>query len=379
MLPRLSSPLILKLIAVAIAGVVCSPASHAEDSVDPAKLHKELDSVLEQQTGPLKAGKEAAIQQLAAAAGNPATAVALWEEAVRMTKFEGAGHESTAFQAWKAGEGELFKDVEVRNALRLYFTWLQITIQRSSGTKIKDLLPAIVNYTKDLTADQMAMAPIEEEIKREETLRRQMELEVNAGKLARGAPRPKGTNIGDVKKLHDSILKQALAGSMYVQWQKFTEWVNLENWEGTPGGFDGIYEKIVLPEMRAQRDPHLLDYWDMMLQKKADEANRSRLAFDVDKYNSIVVPALLWGKYTDMIVLGQKSQAYANMLSLIKKYPAHPDVKDWIAQFKDSLSPKTGPATAAPATVPAPTSTAAPAPAGAPGPAGVASEAAAAR
>jgi len=373
MLPRLSSPLILKFTALAIAGFACSPASFAQDlaPTDAAKLLKDLNSVLEQQSGPLKAGKDAAIQQIGGAAANSATAVALWEEAVRITQFEGAGHESQAFQAWKAGDGQAFKETDVLNALHLYFSWLQITIQRSSGAKLKDLLPAIVNYTKELSADQAAMAALEEAAKREK--------EMNPGKQPVRGAKPRGVDLAEIKAIHDSIMKRPLGGSIYVQWQKFTEWVNLEDWEGTPGSFDGIYEKIVLPEMRAQRDPHLLDYWDMMLQKKADEANRSRLAFDVDKYNSVVVPGLLWGKYTDMIVLGQKSQAYANMLSLIKKYPAHPDVKDWVAQFKDSLSPKSTPATAAPAPAPAPTSTAAPAPAGAPGPAGVASEAAAAR
>ena len=119
MLPRLSSPLILKLTAVAIAGFFCSPASQAEDTVDPAKLLKELNSVLEQQSGQLKMGKDAAIQEVGGAAANSASAVALWEEAVRITQFEGAGHESQAFQAWKAGDGQAFKEQDVLTALHV--------------------------------------------------------------------------------------------------------------------------------------------------------------------------------------------------------------------------------------------------------------------
>jgi hypothetical protein len=352
MLPRPAFPHILKVMAFAVAGLFYSPALFAQQDgppVDAAKLLKELHTLLEQQSGQIKTGQGAAIQQIAGAAGNPATAVALWEEAVRMTQFEGAGHESTAFQGWKAGEGQLFKEPVVQNALRLYFTWLQLTIQRSSGAKMKDLLPAVINYTKDLAVDQASIAPLEEQMKREETLRRQMELEASAGKQLPRGPKPKAGNTADVKKLHDAILKRPLAGSTYVQWQRLMEWVNVEKWEGTPGNFDGIYENVILPEMRAQRDPHLLDYWDMMLQKKADEANRSRLAFDVDKYNNLVVPALLWGKFTDMIVLGQKSQAFTGMLSLIKKYPTHPDTKDWVGQLEELLAPPKPAAAAAPA------------------------------
>jgi hypothetical protein len=352
MLPRLASSFLLKMTAVAAAGLACSPELFAQQEgggppVDAAKMLKELHAVLAQQSGVIKNGQGAAIQQVAAAAANPATAVQDWEEAIRMTQFEGAGHESMAFQAWKAADGQAFKEQDVLNALRLYFTWLQITIQRSAGAKVKDLLPAIVNYTRDLSTDQAAMGALEEAIKHEK--------EAGVGKQPVRGAKPRGVDLPQIKSIHDSILKKPLAGSIYVQWQKIMEWVNVEGWEGNPGNFDGIWEKVVLPEMRDERDPHLLDYWDMMLQKKADEANRSRLAFDVDKYNSIVVPALLWGKFGDMIIVGQKNQAYANMLSLIKKYPTHPDAKGWVSQFEELLAPPKPAAAAAPASASEPT------------------------
>jgi len=350
MLPRLASPLFLKWTAFAAAGFVCLPASFAQE-VDPAKLLKELHSLVEQQSGQIKTGQGAAMQQAASAAGNPGTAVELWQEAVRNTQFEGAGHESTAFQAWKAGDGQAFKEGYVQNALRLYFTWLQLTIQRSAGAKVKDMLPAIINYAKELSADQAAMAGLEEAAKREK--------EMNANKQpVRGGAKPRGIDLGEIKAVHDAILKRPLSGSIYVQWQKLMEWTNIEKWENTPANFDGIYENVILPEMREDRDPRLLDYWDMMMQKKADEANRSRLAFDVDKYNSLIVPTLFWGKFTDMIILGQKGQAFAGMMSLIKKYPTHPDAKDWISQFEQLLSPPK------PAAAVAPASDSAPVPAG---------------
>ena len=75
-----------------------------------------------------------------------------------------------------------------------------------------------------------------------------------------------------------------MGGSVYVQWMKLSDWVTVDGWENTPGSFDGIYKNIILPEMRAQKDPRLLDYWDMKMKKAADEASRSKLAFDLDKY-----------------------------------------------------------------------------------------------
>jgi hypothetical protein len=212
----------------------------------------------------------------------------------------------------------------------------------------------------------MSMAALEDAAKHEK--------DMNAGKQPGRGAKPKGVDLGEIKAIHDAIMKRPLAGSIYVQWQKLIEWVTMDKWEGTPGNFDGIYENVILPEMRETHDPHLLDYWDMMMQKKADEANRSRLAFDVDKYNSIVVPSLLWGKFNDMIILGQKNRAYTEMFSLIKKYPTHPDVKDWISQLEALLSPAKPPGAADAA---APAAGAAPAPA-APAPAAPAAAAPAA-
>ena len=345
--PRFSSHC-FKLTASLIVSALLSPTLLAQTDappVNPAQLLEALHALRAQQNTQIKAQKGTYIQQVNAAAASAERAVALWEEAVRMTQFEGASHESTQFMAWKSGEGEAFKTREVQNALRLYFTWLGLTLQRSAGAKVKDMLPTVINYTKDLAADKLAIEAIEDAAKKEK--------DMNAGKPPARGPKLK-SNDPNIKKTHDSILKRPMGGSVYVQWMKLSDWATVDGWENTPGSFDGIYKNIILPEMRAEKDPRLLDYWDMKLKKAADEANRSKLAFDVDKYNSLQMPAMLWGKASDRIILGQKNRALTDMFTLIKQYPAHPDTADWIAQLEGLLLP--------PVPAPAAADTAAPSP-----------------
>ena len=208
------------------------------------------------------------------------------------------------------------------------------------------MIPSVINYTKELLADQAAIENLDDSIKRDK--------EKEKGK--HGMQRK--SNDGEVKKMHDNILNKGLGGSVVVQWLKLGEWVNVAGWEGTPGNFDGIYEKIILPELRTQRDQRVLEYWDMKIKREGDRAAKSKLEFEHDKFLTQKLPKLQWGKAADMAVLGFKNRAATEMFALIRKHPQHPDAGDWMGRLEEMLMPPAP----APATVPATTAPAAPVP-----------------
>jgi hypothetical protein len=121
-------------------------------------------------------------------------------------------------------------------------------------------------------------------------------------------------------------------------------------WESTAGNVEGIFGQIILPELREQKDPRLLEYWDARLKREAESASRSKLAFDVDKFNTIARPRIVWLRAQDLKVLGQRNRAINEMVSLIKSYPTHPDAATWIAAVEQELTPTPA---AAPAAAPA--------------------------
>ena len=339
-------------LAVVIAALLAMPCARAQDgqAVDIGQMLQQLRQLREVTATKTKADKQKAIQEVTAAAASAEGAVNAWEKAVMATQFDGVAKEATAFKAWRDGEGEALKEAEAKNAARLYFQWLALTLQRSSGTTVKDLLPSILNYTKELMNDQAMMENLDDTITREK--------ERAAGK--RGNQRK--SNDADVKKMHDSILHRPLGGSIVVQWLKLGEWVNVEKWEGTPSNLDGIYEKTILPEMRVQRDQRVLEYWDMKIKREGDNAAKSKLEFEHDKFLTQKMPVLLWHKAADMAVLGMKNRAATEMFNLIRKYPSHPDAAEWMGRLEEMLLPA-APAAAAPATsapIPAPAVPAAP-------------------
>ena len=250
-----TAPHRLTTLVLIIAAAIAAPCARTQDGqpMDIAQMLQQLRQLREQTATKTKADKQKAIQQVTAIAASGESAVVAWENAEMATHFDGVSREASAFKTWRDTEGATLKEGAARNAARLYFEWLALTLQRSAGTSVKDLLPALMNYTKQLLADQAIVDSIDDVIDREK--------ERTDGK--HGVVRK--SNVGDVKKMHDSILGKPLAGSMGVQWMKLDEWVNIDKWEGTPGNYDGIYEKTILPELRAQRDPRAIEYWDLKI------------------------------------------------------------------------------------------------------------------
>jgi hypothetical protein len=119
---------------------------------------------------------------------------------------------------------------------------------------------------------------------------------------------------------------------------------------------DGIFTSIVLPELRAQKDPRVLEYWDMKLRTGAEEATRNKLEFEAGKFNTVTRPQLLWQRAQDMVLIGQRNRGISEMFNLVKTYPTHPNATGWVGSLEQLLAQALAPAPApaVPAAVPAP-------------------------
>ncbi len=305
--------------------------------VDLGQLLQALRGLKEQQLVQAKSAKQKALQQVQAAAASPAAAVAAWEEAVRAVQFDGVPREGSQFKEWRDREGDALKEKEAASAAQLHFKWMAITLQRSLGTPVKDLLPQVVAFTKEVAADQAALEALDEHIKHDK-------------EIAVGGKRGKERRTNDelVKRMHDQVSRAPVNGSVAAQVLKISELLAVEKWEMNAGNADGIFNKIVLPELRAQRDPRLLEYWDMKLKREAESATKSKLAFDADIFNQVRKPEILWSRAQDVLALGQRNRAISEMFNLIKSYPAHPNATAWMTGLEQVIVPPAAPVAASP-------------------------------
>jgi hypothetical protein len=332
------SAVAFSLSAAAVAQVQDAPP------VNTTEMLATLRQLRDTQATQAKASKQSALKNLSPLAGNAALAAAAWEDAVRATQFQGVARESIAFREWMEKEGIGLKGKEAQNAARLYFAWLNITLQRSNGASVKDLLPQLIAYTRDLQVDQQAAQVLADSVQREKDSAPQ-------GARRFAPSMEKRVNDRVVKHMHDQIMNKGLANSPVVQWMKLSDFVTIEKWENNPGNLEGIYNKILLPELRAEKDPRVLDYWDLKIKRESELASAKHVDFEIAKFNTERLPELRWSRAEDVAAIGQKNKAATEMLALIKANPGHPAAAEWIGKLEELLSP-TPPAAPVPAPAP---------------------------
>ncbi len=319
-----------RLLLLSLAASLFSLPLRAEQQdaapVDIGQLLQALKTMREQQAVQVKAARAKAVRDVQTAAASGTAAAAAWEEAVKQVQFDGIAHEGSEFRAWKDKEGDALKETEAQNAARLYFVWVGITLQRAGGTTTKDLLPQVVQFTKDVSLDAAAMEAFDEKVKKEKERK-----SANAKKDAK--------DDAVVRRLHDQILHKAIASGPPVLALKIADFLAVPKWENSPGNVDGIFQNIILPELRVERDPRLIEYWDMKIKREGENAAKTKLAFDSEKFTQVRRPELLWSKAQDEIILGQKNKAITEMFTIVKSFPAHPNAANWITNLEALLLP----------------------------------------
>jgi hypothetical protein len=266
--------------------------------VDAKALLTQLHDLKEKHSTAEKAQNNKAIQDLLAAANSNATAVAFYQEAVRYVQFAGQNHENKEFRDWKQKEADRLKSAEFQTAARLHLIYLALTLQRASGTKVPDLMPGLLNYVNLLA-----------------------------------------TNYPLV--WNQELMTKSVTDGIFSRWLGLDRsFSNFKDWEVNAGNLDGIYQKTILPQMRKDKDPKIVQYWDDKLNREKNKASNSGLAFKVDNFNLVDRPEILWSRAEDMLIIGQKNRAIGEMFAVVKNFPDHPKSGSWIGRLEAILSGK---------------------------------------
>jgi hypothetical protein len=258
------------------------------------------------------------ITDFSSAASSDASALDFYIEAVRVTQFVGQPHEQTAFREWKKKEIPKLSGPAIRAALR----YTTISLQRSAGATDSQIFPVLLDYAQDT-----------------------------------------GSMLSSISD--QPIVKQSVTGNIFARWYNIGEQLSglanggsspgkvdsIDNWESSPGNVDQIYQKFLLPYMRKNRDPRLIQYWDQKISDETAAASSATAAFSTDRFNQTRRPQLLWSRAEDLIVINQRNQALSEMYTIVKNFPTHPDAAKWIDELQGLL---TAPAVSATTTAPAP-------------------------
>jgi hypothetical protein len=320
--------------------------------IDTAQLLQALKQLRDQNDSGMKARRTTAFQTVQAAATSPEKAVAYWKEAVKAVQFEGADKENAQLRDWREGDGEALNDRLCAGAVRLHLQWLALSLQHSAGADVKVLIPKILDHIAAVQADETAA----------DRLQDQLDKAKDHNPTSPGARK----NIREdsvVRKVHDQIMRTSITSGPVGRLLRVNEMMELTTgrtknkdtaagWELGPGNIDGIYNSIILPEYRANKDPRLMDYWDMVLKRETERAAEKKLDVEQRDWAQVKKPKLQWARTQDVLLLGYRNKAIGEMFNLVKAFPNHPEAVNWISQLEVVLTPPA--ASFAPSETPAP-------------------------
>ncbi len=298
------------LIVLLVAGSLAVPYAHAQDSaappVDSSTVLATLKDLRAKQTALVNREKASVLASINAAMSDPVRA---YEQALAAVQFKEGGNgpveNPRAAAEQRRKQAELLQNHDFITGLSLQLQYLSLTWQHQMGVKPAALIAPLLNYTQQVAA------------------------------------------AGSAFDLYPELRKGVGESVFATYFQVGPFLAGMTEWETRPFNVEGIYENTILPEMRAEKDPRLLSYWDSHIQSESDQADASRNPLTINKFKNVRLPALLWSRAQDEVVLGRRNQAANDMLALIKAHPDHPDFQSWATQLETLVAPPP-PATATP-------------------------------
>lgn len=307
-------------------------AAHAEETAlsdsDREALLEHLDKVEETSKDRILSRYRTAMAAYRAGMASDEAAFDLYLKCCEKVNFEDLKKKASDFREWKRKKDEEFSSPAFRKALRYQLRWLVITLEASSpDAKPSDSIPDVVACLNALAADVKPLA--------------------TAAKT----------------------VSQGVAGSVFARAYGIGG-KQVESWPGSPVDLENIYDKILLPPLRAKRDAEgLRGAWmrrinleSVIMEEWTDERNtdpknrenrRIGMADQMrsSEYNLFLadeVPDLLWQKEVDVYKNADQQSAAKNMVAHIEKYIAHKKAPEWTQELKSLLNPGAAQAPASP-------------------------------
>ena len=288
---------LILLLALSVRGFAVTATQDAA-ALDTKALLNALKEIKTKHTEAAKSQRSKVLQELTAAASSNSNAIAFYLEAMKTIAFAGESRAQTMFMEWKKKEAERIKSPEMQTAVRFHLSYLALTLQYANGLTIPQMIPALIHYTEQVSAADRAVTQQE-------------------------------------------VMRRSVRDGMFVKWFNIeNQFGEIKDWELVPGNVDGMWQKTILPQMRKDKDQRVITYWDNKIKIATEVMSESKRAFDIDQFNAIHRPELLWSRAKDLIAIGQRNRGIGEMFTIVKTWPDHPENAAWIQKIEDILTGK---------------------------------------
>ncbi len=332
-----------------------SPSEVPSTTPENAAILQELDTILQGRQSRFKEYSRQIISELESAAASPSKALALYKDAVREVDYKGKSADyMVLYQNWLKDNALVLESAEFKEAAMIHCQYLLIAVKKSLGEPIDTLLPDLLKYVTareaaaledmiktDVVAAKEGKNKVEELAKKRQELFSKSIAESPFAVHLKVAGRIASLSGSDPASVKISTKIPSPASSSASAVSASTPW------ELVPNNTSGIYDKIIMPHLRASKSPQIEAVWRQRLaaEDQLSKSNKNKKA--QANYETNKRPSLLWNQAKDAYSLEKKTETLKSMLDILKNYENHSSFDKWATELK-ALAGNMGATTAAP-------------------------------
>ena len=305
----------MKTHALLAVALFMGHALHADDLTpqEREELLKKLEALRASADARVDARFRAAIAAFSSAVSSPSAASDLYLKCIEKVNFTDQKRKSQDFREWKRREGDRLSSAGFSLALQIQLRWLILTLQAASENSDRDQLAAGARSVLETITGQASV-------------------------------------LAD----HQQILSQTVTSSVFARAYEINN-IEVEKWPLAPGDISQIYEEILLPPLRARRQPQeLRAAWTrriqhemIMREQMPSEENGSRRvgmasatrSAAYERFVAEGLPQLQWEMEVDLFKHGDERTAASRMLAHIENNITHKTAAKWGDELVALLSP----------------------------------------
>ncbi len=291
---------------------------------DRVALIEKLEKIQERSDARVSGLYRRAVSDFRSAIRSDDATMKLYLKCLEQVDYIEAKRDSQAFREWKRNERnkEMISSSSMRMALRLQLSWLLLSIEAAE---------------KDGDTAELGRRAVEHLDK----------IFANASKL----------------KSRRNVLHQNVLSSVFARAYKLN--IKVKNWPTSAFDIGQVYEKVVLPPLRAKSDISMMrSAWKHRIQqeqwvfekwneedaasseggknkkKKSIGMKKNRRSAGYEKFLTERKPELIWQMELDCFKAGDQRGAALRMLKFLEANITHKNAPQWIQTFQGLVQPE---------------------------------------
>jgi hypothetical protein len=257
-----------------------------------------------------------------AASNDSRQAVKLYLDCYKKVNYDMEGRSESDFRAWQDSQEANLKSKDFLESLLVQLRYLSLSCHAAEVEKLDEVFGPLNQYVESLS---------------------------------------------NIQEIPDRMLTNDISNSVFAKAYELEKMLsNNKSWEGVPLRIGGIYDKTILPHLRANNPTSLMNAWDKRIEQekrmvlffeskkqeelrgmdrdaKIKERDRQETrggvlkTYDLDDFTRETLPRLQWDRLKDMFLYINQLDAAKEMLTFVQANLTTPNGEQFYTEFVSVL------------------------------------------